>query len=79
MSDLKIWLHFNNSLMPVHDAIQNVRAALLQNDLAKALDDLNNVDVVILKVVQAFPPGNNRELLYHLVINVIEVNTTWAT
>ena len=44
---------FQQQLMPVHDAIQNVRAALLQNDLAKALDDLNNVDVVILKVVQA--------------------------
>jgi hypothetical protein len=48
---------FQQLLMPVHDAIQKVRAALLQNDLSKALDDLNNVDVVILKVVQALPPG----------------------
>ena len=48
---------FQQQLMPVHDAIQKVRVALLQNDLAKALDDLNNVDVVVLKVVQALPPA----------------------
>jgi hypothetical protein len=52
---------FQQELMPVHDAIQKVRTALLQNDLAKALEELNNVDVVVLKVVQVLPSGEESE------------------
>ena len=47
---------FQQQLMPAHDAIQKVRAALLKNDLVQALEELNNVDVVVLKLVQVLPP-----------------------
>ena len=52
---------FQQEMMPVHDAIQKVRTALLQNDLAKALEELNNVDVVVFKVVQVLPSGEESE------------------
>jgi hypothetical protein len=52
---------FQQQLMPVHDALQKVRVALLQNDLAQALEDLNTVDVALLKVVQVLPPEEESE------------------
>jgi hypothetical protein len=52
---------FQQQLMPVHDAVRNVQVALLQNDLAKALEELNTADVAVLKVVQGLPPAEESE------------------
>jgi phosphoenolpyruvate-protein kinase (PTS system EI component) len=52
---------FQQQLTPVRDAIQKVRDALVQNEIAKALEELNTVDVAILKVVQALPTEEEEE------------------
>jgi hypothetical protein len=46
---------------PLADGIDSVQGALQNNDRSKALDELNTVDVELLKLNQQLPPGQPEE------------------
>jgi hypothetical protein len=47
--------------MPLQDNIDSIRDTLRDNDTAKALQQLNTVDVELLKITQKLPPGEEGE------------------